>query len=444
MPSRALNLGRAADTATGMPASSSSHDRGLLTTERRVLEMVVRGRPLADALGELTRSIEARAPGMLASVLELDGEHLRHGAAPSLPAAYRNAIDGARIGPNVGSCGTAAHERRVVIAADIASDPRWTTVKALALQHGLHACWSTPIFATDGRVLGTFALYYREPRTPVAEELELIDGAAHVASVVMERCQSDRQREVLIEDLSRAVRFSEMFTGVLGHDLRNPLGAISIGARRLQGNPGGDNAAGTAGRILSSAMRMNRMIEQLLDFTRIRMGRGLAVERESVDLLEVCAYVADEVGGLAGRRDVIVEHQGDTTGRWDRDRLLQLFSNVVGNAAQHGAPGAPVSVTLDGTRPDSITVAVTNAGEIPAASMDALFDPFRREGTGAPGARRGLGLGLFISQHIVQVHDGTIQVASARGATTFTLTLPRGEPASAAPAVVTFQAGDRR
>ena len=232
---------------------------GLLATERRVLEMVVRGRPLAEALGELTRAIEKLAPGMLASVLELDpgGEHLSHGAAPGFPGRNRHAIDGTRIGPNVGSCGTAAFERRVVIAADIATDPRWASVTELALQHELRACWSTPIFATDGRVLGTFALYYRQPRAPGAEDLDLIDGAAHMASVVMERSQMDAQRETLIEDLSRAVRFSEMFTGVLGYDLRNPLGAISVAAGMIRRNPTADtSAARGADRILSSAARM--------------------------------------------------------------------------------------------------------------------------------------------------------------------------------------------
>jgi signal transduction histidine kinase len=445
MANPAVNCGRSEDAAAWQADRSQDCNRALLVTERRVLEMVVRGRPLSEALDQLTRAIEALAPGMLASVLQLDpdGEHLRHGSGPSLPAAYRDAIDGAAIGPNIGSCGSAAYERRLVIAADIVNDLRWRRFKELALSNGLRACWSTPIFGTDGRVLGTFALYYREPRTPGPEELDLIQGAAHVASMVIERCQMDRQREAMIDDLARTVRFSEMFSGILGHDLRNPLTAIHTAATLIQRAPRAETAARSAARILSSATRMNRMIEQLLDFTRIRLGRGLPVEPAPADLGEICRYVADEIGGGAGNgTEVTVQGLGDSTGRWDRERLLQVISNLVGNAAQHGTPGGPIAIVFDGTESGWTTLVVTNGGEIPAVLLGVLFDPFRREVGGAAPAKHGLGLGLFISRHIVEAHGGTIEVASRDGTTAFTLRLPRGD-ALAAP-VVTFQAAADR
>jgi diguanylate cyclase (GGDEF)-like protein len=132
-------------------------------------------------------------PGMLCSVLLLsqDGRHLVHGAAPSLPAAYCKAIDGTAIGENTGSCGTAACTRKTVIVTDIAHDPLWEDYKELALENGLAACWSVPILSTQGQVLGTFALYYSAPRSPQAAEMAALERGAHLASLAIERAQSE-------------------------------------------------------------------------------------------------------------------------------------------------------------------------------------------------------------------------------------------------------------
>src|SRR5262249_37503825 len=149
----------------------------LLAGQNRVLEMIARGVPLEDTLDALVRFIEGASAGMLGSILLLDEEglHLRHGAAPSLPPAYVRAIDGVTIGPQVGSCGTAAYRREAVIVADTQEDPLWADYRDLARTHGLRSCWSTLIFSDQGRVLGTFAMYYRTVRRPTAAELKLID-----------------------------------------------------------------------------------------------------------------------------------------------------------------------------------------------------------------------------------------------------------------------------
>ena len=120
-------------------------------------------------MDDLVRAVEqASDVEMMVSILILDkqGKHLLHGAAPSLPQAYNDAIHGAAIGPAVGSCGTAAFRGETVVVTDIADDPLWVDYRDLAMAHGLRACWSTPVKAADGRVLGTFAIYYREPRAP--------------------------------------------------------------------------------------------------------------------------------------------------------------------------------------------------------------------------------------------------------------------------------------
>ena len=136
--------------------------------QAQILEMIAKSAPLGDVLDRLVRLIESQLTGIFGSVLLLDetGARLRHGAAPSLPEAYVKAIDGLRIGPNVGSCGTAAYRREAVIVADIMTDPLWADYKDLAAAHGLRSCWSTPILSHQGAVLGVFAMYSKEAREP--------------------------------------------------------------------------------------------------------------------------------------------------------------------------------------------------------------------------------------------------------------------------------------
>ncbi len=134
--------------------------------DKVVLEMIRAQQPLARVLESLCLKIEERSPGLICSVLLLDndGRTLRDGAAPSLPGSYRAAVDGTKIGPQAGSCGTAAYRQQPVVVTDIARDPLWADYRQLPLTHGLRACWSMPISSHDGTVLGTFACYYRETR----------------------------------------------------------------------------------------------------------------------------------------------------------------------------------------------------------------------------------------------------------------------------------------
>src|SRR5438132_10550130 len=136
----------------------------LVAGEKRLLEMIARAEPLALILDALCRLVEDLARGCQCSILLLDPKtrQLRHGAAPSLPAAYSNAIDGAVIGPAAGSCGTAAYRREPVVVADTATDPLWADYRDLALATGLRACWATPALSSQGKVLGTCAIYYRD------------------------------------------------------------------------------------------------------------------------------------------------------------------------------------------------------------------------------------------------------------------------------------------
>ena len=170
------------------------------------LKMILLGAPLNEILTTITRLIEAHSAGMLCSIflLDEDGLHLRYGVAASLPEAYRAATDGIGIGPNVGSCGTAAYLRQPVFVSDIASDPRWVTFRDSALQSGLRAAWSTPIMSRDGNVLGTFGMYYREVRQPGPSEIQLIDYASRIAGIAVERDRSQTALAKAFEQIEKS------------------------------------------------------------------------------------------------------------------------------------------------------------------------------------------------------------------------------------------------
>jgi PAS domain S-box-containing protein len=182
-------------------------ERSFELGQREVLELIARGTALEEVLEQLVRLVERQAEGMLCSILRLDLERARvlHGAAPSLPDAFNRAIHGQHIGPNAGSCGAAAYRRARVVIEDIATHPNWEPYREFALPHGLRACWSTPIFSGDGAVLGTFAMYYREPRGPLPQEEAWVEHATHVASIALSRERDEIERR----RLSEAMRQSE-------------------------------------------------------------------------------------------------------------------------------------------------------------------------------------------------------------------------------------------
>lgn len=172
-----------------------------------ILEQIATGQPLQTVLEAIARLAEAQANGLLCSILLMDpdGRRLRHGAAPSLPEAYNRAFDGIEIGPAVGSCGTAAFTGRRVFVADVQQDVRWADFRELARVHGLRACWSTPIIGRDGRVLGTFAMYYRDVREPGPADERLVGMATHLVRIALDHDRAEQDRFALArEQLARA------------------------------------------------------------------------------------------------------------------------------------------------------------------------------------------------------------------------------------------------
>jgi signal transduction histidine kinase len=225
------------------------------------------------------------------------------------------------------------------------------------------------------------------------------------------RVQSLLTQRAAQAELTRTLQYNEMFAGMLGHDLRNPLNAILAAAQLLERRISVPELAKPLGRILNSGDRMARMIAQLLDFTRVRVGRGLELERAATDLAEVCAHAVDELGTAHPGTAIEIRAHGDLRGHWDNDRIAQVLSNLVGNAVQHGATGAPVVVTLADEGPAAVRITVENRGAIPDHVLPILFEPFRA--TQHRGERAsGLGLGLYITREIIEAHGGEVRAQS--------------------------------
>lgn len=226
--------------------------------------------------------------------------------------------------------------------------------------------------------------------------------------------------------------FREQLVGIVGHDLRNPLNTILMGANILLLCEGlGQKETGLVRKIANNASQATRLIDQLLDLTRSRLGGGIPIDLTRFDLNGVCRQVIDETQLTHAERPLRVDVRGDLTVVWDRDRIYQLLANLVGNAVHHGEPLSPIELRVDGGETE-VVIDVANQGvPIPQETLPFIFDAFRKGRTVHPSRTQGLGLGLFIVREIVRSHGGSIAVtSSASDGTTFRVRLPRGERAT--------------
>ncbi|HEX8825250.1 MAG TPA: ATP-binding protein [Archangium sp.] len=236
------------------------------------------------------------------------------------------------------------------------------------------------------------------------------------------------QKEVEAE-LRRSGELREQLIGVVGHDLRNPLNAITASAflmERTEELSGGGHRA--VERIRNSAGRMARMLGDLLDFARSNHLGGLPMHRERVNLHDITRSALEELQVAYVDRKLELELEGDGWGWWDADRLAQVVGNLVSNALHHGRPDAPVRVKVHGIGPEVLLSIHNEGAPIPPELQARLFQPFRRGTTGKAGTRS-VGLGLYIVRQVAHAHGGDVTVHSTEGAgTTFTVRLPRGSP----------------
>lgn len=271
--------------------------------------------------------------------------------------------------------------------------------------------------------------------TPIRGPSGATDKVLAVARDVSEQRRDELTRERLMADLRETLRLNETFVAAMSHDLRSPLTAIVTGAEMLTLRNTDPRVGKIAERLRSSGRRMTHMINDLNDLARARLGGGIAIDRQELDLLSIAQRVIAEQEVTAPERRFDLTHEGDLQGDWDEGRVEQVLANLIGNAVHHGAPSEPVSVRLMG-REEAVEIAIHNGGCVPKEIMPHLFDPFRssREGTAR---KEGLGLGLYIVKQIVNAHEGEVAVCSSEEqGTTFNVHLPRQASKSSAPASV--------
>ncbi len=325
---------------------------------------------------------------------------------------------------------TEASVPQVILVPDVRLAPELEPDRELLEAEQVRALAFIPLVQT-GQLLGTFVLYSRQVRAFSSSDLRLTQTIADQVAKAVGRKRADAERERMISELQRTVKSNELFAGILGHDLRNPLGAILMSATVLSRKATDEVSARTVTRILSAGQRMNRMITQLLDFTQVRASGGLPIAPSWVDVAPIFQQAIDELmpgsGQTAPRPEL--ERQGDTRGWWDPDRLAQLASNLMSNAIRHGVPQQPVRVSVRAEPRRGVVIEVRNGGVIPPDLLPIIFDPFRR---GELRERRsgGLGLGLFITREIVEAHRGSLGVVCSDDETVFTVELPRGPDGS--------------
>jgi PAS domain S-box-containing protein len=278
--------------------------RLLLESQIVVLEAIADGLPIDTVLSDLALNMEKVVRGSLASVvlLDEDGVHARHGAAPGLPMEFRAAIDGQLIGPSAGSCGTAMYLGEPVVVEDIRVDPLWRDYREVADRHGLRSCWSIPIKDAHDRVLGSFALYWREPRKPTPFHMHAVHSAAHLAAIAL---ASDRQRSELRESYERirmlaaaAERVREAERTRIARELHDELGQLLTGLKMDLASLARREAVDTG--LRAGLQAMSRMVDDA-----VGVGRRIASELrpgilDDLGLIAALGWLARDSAKRAG------------------------------------------------------------------------------------------------------------------------------------------------
>jgi signal transduction histidine kinase/PAS domain-containing protein len=413
--------------------TQSKRAESLRDGESRILEMIAGDAPLQEILEKLVRVLEAQFAGLSCSVLLLDedGLHIRHGAAPSLPKSYIGAIDGLCIGPKAGSCGTAMYRREPVVVTDILQDPLWEDYRELAAPYGFRSCWSTPILTHSGQALGSFAMYYPEPGNPSLAETRALEMATHLAGIAIERKLAREERERLRQaqaDLAHINRVTTMgeLTASLAHEIKQPITAAVTDARTClrwlgRDNPDVSEARDAASRVVTDVSRAAEIISRIgLLFKKD------APQRELVDVNELIREMIVLLRNEAARYSISI--RSELTADLprvlaDRVQLQQVFMNLMLNGIEAmkgmGTVGElTIKSQQDGNRQLLILIGDTGVGLQPE-DTEKVFDAFYTT------KDQGTGMGLPISRSIIESHGGRLWAGPGLGrGAIFQFTLP--------------------
>jgi signal transduction histidine kinase len=374
----------------------------LLSAEQRTLKMIARRANLPDVLGSLCSAIDAHAPAVISTILLMDpdGKRLWPGAGPRFPIELKPVITPWTIGPDRGSCGTAAFLKQRVVISDVTTDPRWPDdCRDLAVRHGLRASWSEPLIATDGAVLGTFALYYAEPRTPGTDDLELIEAAAHIALIAIEieqsRSDGGKPREAGLSTLSqRWIQAQEEERARIARELRNDINErlilISANLDAVQ-----QSLPERAAAIRRKISELNQQLVGTSEDISILSDRLHSWKLEFLGLGTAAASFCKEFSDRQKRK---IEFHGkgipDELANEISLCLYRVLQEALENAARHS--GSPYfEVLLNGD---------SNAIELSVRDWGIGFDP--------AAAIQGHGLGLIAMKERLKLVGGKLSIES--------------------------------
>lgn len=409
-PRQSRQLHRVIDQALRETATRfvTSHEKMLRAMDQIAGKRTAR-RSLDDVLSDILHALADAAGAEVDSVaillLEDDGRlHVR----AAIGGEAEGDVDFS-VAVGEGFSGRIADTSEPFLLRDAANDPLY--MNPTIRRSGTRALYGVPLI-DDGRTIGVAHMGSCTAFEFSEEDMMLFRAMCERATTAIIRAR-------FVDTLERTSAFREQFIAVLGHDLRSPLNAILGTAEmllRYEDVP--PRVVASHQRIARSAMRMERLIAQLLDFTRARLGGGFALNRRPTALLDVVREVVDETSPTLGTRELRVEGD-DVSGEWDRDRIAQALANLVTNAVKHSPDGARIRVRVTRDGASIAVVDVWNEGP-PIPPGTKLFEPFAR-GTQAG---EGLGLGLYITHEIVRAHGGSLSVRSDETGTTFTVRLP--------------------
>ena len=319
-------------------------------------------------------------------------------------------------------CNEIRVRREPVIIADVASDPVYSAHHTPKL-FGLESYISVPIILPDGSFFGTLCAISRESaQVNKPSVIGMFRLFAEMIGYQIAAKRSVEKSEVALLDEQEASALREQFIAVLGHDLRNPLGAIAGGMRLLRKESLSNRGAEVLSLVESTASRMGALIENVMDFARGRLGGGISLEQSSSKVHDILEQIVSELRSSHPHREIITTIDVVEEVDCDPVRLGQLFSNLLGNAIMHGDQDFPISAILE-IKEDALEFRTVNAGEpIADDTMKRLFAPFSR-GEVRP-SLQGLGLGLYIASQIAEAHDGTLTASSVNRETVFTFRMP--------------------
>lgn len=412
------------------------HTEGLLSSQKQVLELVAADAPLEETLTRLVNTFEELAQCRAGSFLFLESttQQLHHGIAPNLPAAYCREINGLEIGPTGGSCGYAASTKAPVIVTDTFTDPLWQSCRHLAQTYHLRSCWSMPVLSFQGEVLGTFALYFDRPRAPTASHWQILETAAHLAGIAIERKRTAEERFRAKEAAEVANRAKSQFLANMSHELRTPMNAIlgfaQLMARDADIAPQHQRALEVINR---SGAHLLDLINDVLQMSKIEAGT-VSLNRRPYDLHTLLQTLENLFRSQAENKGLtLLFSWADTVPRYvmgDEGKLRQILVNLLGNAIKFTSTGQ-VSLTVqpainpESPAPNRVQFVVEDTGSgISDEVMPLLFQPFVQAFNHVPG-EGGSGLGLAITQQFTQMMAGTVEVSTTVGqGSVFTVTLP--------------------